>query len=103
MKCRSGLLIADRGYISDDLEFGLAKKGIKLITKVKENMSFERVLTSFEKKCLRARGLIETVNDQLKNIFQIEHTRHRSIRAFFVNVLAGLAAYTFRPAKPKMA
>ncbi|USN51127.1 MAG: transposase [Myxococcales bacterium] len=68
-----------------------------------KNTGFERVLTSFEKKCLRARGLIETVNDQLKNIFQIEHTRHRSIRAFFVSVLAGLAAYTFRPAKPKMA
>ena len=49
---------------------------------------------------LRKRSLIETVNDFLKNICQIEHTRHRSPVNFLVNLLAGLAAYSFIPKKP---
>lgn len=44
---------------------------------------------------LRKRALSETVNDQLKNLCQIEHTRHRSIANFVVNLLAALAAYTY--------
>lgn len=42
---------------------------------------------------LRKRVLIETVNDQLKNISQLEHTKHRSIGNFFINALASIAAY----------
>ena len=37
--------------------------------------------------------LRETVNDQLKNISQIEHSRHRSVWNFLVNMLSGIAAY----------
>lgn len=55
-----------------------------------------------DKLLLRKRAIIETINDQLKNISQIEHTRHRSIANFLVNVLAGLAAYTHRPMKPSI-
>ena len=55
-----------------------------------------------EKILLRKRALIETVNDQLKNISQIEHTRHRSVANFMVNVLCGLIAYTWQPKKPSL-
>ncbi|ELS03635.1 hypothetical protein Xen7305DRAFT_00039920, partial [Xenococcus sp. PCC 7305] len=48
------------------------------------------------------RALIETVNDQLKNISQIEHSRHRSIWNFLVNLLAGLVAYSYFPQKPSL-
>jgi len=99
----SGLLIGDKGYISDDLEFTLANDGIKLVTRVKDNMCFKRVLSDSEKDSLRKRGFIETINDQLKNVLHIAHTRYRSVRAFFVNVLAGLAAYTLKPDKPSLA
>ncbi len=51
---------------------------------------------------LRKRALIETVNDQLKNISQIEHTRHRSVINFMVNIVAGLIAYTWQPKKPSL-
>lgn len=47
----------------------------------------------------RKRAIIESVNDQLKNISQIEHTRHRSVANFVVNLIAGLIAYTFREKK----
>jgi len=46
--------------------------------------------------------LIETVNDQLKNICQLEHTRHRSLTNFVVNLLAALIAYTYQEKKPSL-
>jgi hypothetical protein len=51
---------------------------------------------------LRKRSLIETVNDQLKNISQIEHSRHRSVANFLVNLVAGLIAYTYQAKKPSL-
>lgn len=51
---------------------------------------------------LRKRFIIETVFDQLKNISQIEHTRHRSCASFMVNLLAGLITYSFKEKKPSI-
>jgi len=51
---------------------------------------------------LRKRSMIETINDQLKNIAQIEHSRHRSVNNFFVHLLAGLVAYCHQPKKPSI-
>jgi Transposase DDE domain len=45
---------------------------------------------------------IETIHDQLKNICQIEHTRHRSPLNFLVHLLAGLTAYCHLPKKPSL-
>jgi hypothetical protein len=50
----------------------------------------------------RKRGIIETVHDQLKNISQIEHARHRSPINFLVNLFAGLIAYCHQPKKPSL-
>jgi len=41
-----------------------------------------RLLPLADKLLLRKRAIIETVLDQLKNISQIEHTRHRSVNNF---------------------
>jgi hypothetical protein len=43
---------------------------------------------------------IETINDQLKDISQIEHSRHRNVNNFFPNLMAGLIAYRRRPKLP---
>ena len=43
---------------------------------------------------------IETVNDELKNIAQVEHSRYRSFDNFMVNLLGALAAYCFFSKKP---
>ncbi|BBD54304.1 unnamed protein product [Planktothrix agardhii NIES-204] len=48
---------------------------------------------------LRKRGIIESVNDQLKKLCQIEHTRHRSVGNFMVNLVVGMIAYTYQPEK----
>jgi len=61
-----------------------------------------RLMPLVDKLLLRKRSIIETVNDQLKNISQIEHTRHRSPINCFINILAGLIAYCHQPKKPSL-
>ena len=58
-----------------------------------------QLMTVSYKILLRKRALIETINGELKNIAQIEHSRHRSVVGFTVNLMAGLAAYSFFPKK----
>ncbi|TMQ76937.1 transposase, partial [Candidatus Accumulibacter phosphatis] len=59
-------------------------------------------LTPFDEAMLRQRSLVETVIDELKNLCQVEHTRHRSPIHFTVNLLAGLIAYCLMPNKPRL-
>ena len=60
------------------------------------------LMSLYDKILLRKRAVIETVNDELKNICQIYHTRHRSVNNFAANLLAGMIAYNFMPKKPSM-
>jgi hypothetical protein len=96
-----GQLFGDRGYISGKLFEMLFGHGLQLVTKIKRNMR-NRLMTLWDKAMLRKRAVIESVVDQLKNISQIEHTRHRSPINFVVNVLAGLVAYTWQEKKPSL-
>jgi hypothetical protein len=59
-------------------------------------------LTATDKILLRKRAIIESVNDELKNICQLQHTRHRSINGFLFNIMSVLAAYSFFPKKPSL-
>jgi hypothetical protein len=96
-----GKLFGDRGYISHALFTQLWAQGVQLITKLKKKMQ-PRLLPLLDKILLRKRTLIETVNDQLKNICQLEHSRHRSLTNGVVNVLAALIAYTYQEKKPSL-
>ncbi len=96
-----GKLIGDKGYISKSLFDELFIDGIHLITKIRKNMKNSLMLLH-DKILLRKRALVETVNDELKNICQIEHTRHRSFENFLTNLLSGLIAYSFLDKKPKL-
>jgi hypothetical protein len=96
-----GKLFGDKGYISKPLFEKLFKRGIELVTNIRSNM--KSVLMTLEDKILlRKRSLIETVNDTLKNVCQIEHSRHRSAINFLVHLLSGLIAYTKLPKKPSL-
>lgn len=97
----NGKICGDKGYISQPLFEKLFQKGLKLITRIKKNMK-NQLMPMADKLLLRKRALIETVNDQLKNISQIEHSRHRNVNNFFVNLLAGIAAYSIKPKKPSL-
>jgi hypothetical protein len=96
-----GKLFGDKGYISQSLFEELLAKGIKLVTNMRANMKC-RLMQWQEKILLRKRSLIETVNDTLKNVCQIEHSRHRSPINFLAHLVAGLVAYTRLPKKPSL-
>jgi hypothetical protein len=97
-----GKLIADRGYISQALfEQLLDTFGVQLITRLRKNMK-NRLMPLMDKLLLRKRAIIESIVDQLKNISQIEHTRHRSPTNCFINIIAGLIAYCHQPKKPSL-
>ena len=96
-----GKLYADKGYIGKELMLNLFNDGIHLITHIKNNMK-NSLMTMRDKILLRKRSVIETVNDELKNMCQIEHSRHRSIGNFLTNLISGLIAYYFFPKKPSI-
>lgn len=96
-----GKLFADRGYLSKNLFEKLFERNITLVTKLKKNMK-NKLMSLSDKVLIRKRAIIESVNDFLKNICQIEHSRHRSIENFLVNILSALIAYSFLPKKPSL-
>jgi Transposase DDE domain len=96
-----GKLFGDKGYLSKALSDMLFGDGIQLITAVRRNMK-SKALSNEEKILLRKRSVIETVNDELKNICQVEHTRHRSLSGFLLNIISAIAAYSFFPKKPSI-
>ncbi len=96
-----GKLFGDMAYLSQSMFEQLMQQGVHLITKLKSNMKNKLIVMS-DKLLLRKRSIIETINDQLKNISQIEHSRHRSPINFLVNLVSGLIAYTHQPKKPSL-
>ena len=96
-----GKLFADRGYISQKLFEKLLEKDITLVTRAKKNMK-NKLMDLHDKLMLRKRAVIESVNDFLKNICDIEHSRHRSVTNFLVNLVSALAAYSFLLKKPSV-
>jgi len=96
-----GRLFGDKGYISQKRFAELYAQGLKLVTPIRKNMK-NRLMNLEEKLLLRKRSIIETINDQLKNISQIEHTRHRSVTNLLVNLVCGLIAYCHQEKKPSI-
>ena len=96
-----GKLFGDRDYISSSLFEELLAKNIQLITRLRKNMK-NKLMNIKDKILLRKRSIIEIINDQLKNISQIEHSRHRSPCNFLINLLSGLIAYCHQKKKPSL-
>lgn len=95
-----GFLYGDAGYLSS-IAKKLKIRGLELITKVRNNMK-EQELTPEQRHYLRHRGLIESVFNLMKNHCDIEHSRHRSVKNFFIHLWGGLIAYTFMDSSPTM-
>lgn len=96
-----GKVFSDKGYLSKELFEKLMEKGMELITQIRKNMK-NALMPLWDKLMLRKRSIIETIIDQLKNISQIEHSRHRSIPNFLVNLIAGISAYGLKEKKPSI-
>ena len=96
-----GKLFGDKGYISQELFLNLYERGLQIITRLKRNMK-NKIMSIVDKIILRRRGIIESVNNKLKNGCQIEHHRHRSCWNFLINLIGGLIAYAYDPRKPRI-
>lgn len=94
-----GKLYGDKGYISKELTNMLFVDGLHLVTSIKSKMK-NCLMELKDKILLRKRSVIETVNDELKNMCQVEHSRHRSFGNFITNLVSGIVAYCFFPKKP---
>ncbi|MBS0001182.1 MAG: transposase, partial [Cyclobacteriaceae bacterium] len=90
-----GKLFGDKGYISKELFENLFFNGVHLVTKLRKNMKSSSITPLMDAIMLRKRAICETIIDQLKNIFQIEHSRHRSPKNFLTNLFSALIAYNF--------
>ena len=102
LKFMFGKVFADRGYVSQSLASQLFQDfGIEFFAKPKRNMK-NRLMRLTDKLLARKRSIIETIIDQLKNISQIEHSRHRSPINAMINVICGLIAYCHQPKKPSL-
>ena len=98
-----GKVFGDKGYISQPLYELLRQTfGVQLVTKLRSNSKNSLPMPLMDRILLRKRAIIESVIDQLKNISQIEHSRHRSVTSFLVNLLCGLIAYARQPKKPSL-
>ncbi|BAV94802.1 transposase [Ichthyobacterium seriolicida] len=89
-----GKLFGDKGYISEDLRNNLFERGVELIASVKNNMK-NTLMPMIDKLLFRKRSIVETINDQLKNICQIEYSRHRSSANLLTNVVSGFIYLQF--------
>lgn len=87
-------LFGDKGYLSK-IAASLKQRGLCLITKLRSNMKNKQLLSPEQKYYMKHRGIIETVFDVMKHMLDIEHSRNRSTKNYFANVLAALIAYTF--------
>lgn len=97
-----GKLFADKGYLSENLFWKSIKRGLKIITRKRKNMTHRDVLTKEEEFYLARRRLIETVFQQLKESYNLWHSRFRSVLGGLSNVMAALAAYTLSENKPTL-
>jgi len=97
-----GKVFADRGYVAQSLAQHLLQAyGITFFAKPRRKMK-NQLMGLTDKLLARKRSIIESILDQLKNISQIEHSRHRSPVNFLVNLLCGLIAYAHQPKKPSL-
>lgn len=94
-----GKLYADKGYISQELFNSLWNEGTHIVTGIRSNMK-NRLMPAYDKIMLRKRSVIETINDELKNVAMLVHSRHRSFDNFLMNVIGAIAAYCLFDKKP---
>lgn len=96
-----GKVYGDKGYISATLFADLFERGVEILTKLRKKMK-PRMMLLMDRLMLRRWALVETVIDQLKNVCQVEHSRHRSASGFQWNLMGALIAYCHLPKKPSL-
>ena len=95
-----GKCFGDRGYISALFSM-FYENGLRLVTDLRANMKGQLIDVN-EGKLLKKRGLIEAVNDILKSVCTLEHSRHRCVEHALQSMHAAVIAYCFLEKKPEL-
>jgi hypothetical protein len=90
----TGTVIGDSGYVSVILKDSLAKNGIRLIAKHRQNMVPN---SQEEKRSLKKRSIIETMIGRFKNFFDETLSRFRSSQSAYSAICAAVIAFNFSP------
>lgn len=90
-----GKIFGDKGYISQEIFEKLFAKGIQLITSLRRKMK-PKIMPLEDSVNLGKRSLVESVLNVLKNSCHLEHSRHRSVNNFMVNMVSAVCAYGLR-------
>lgn len=95
-----GKCYADKGYLSKLFE-QFYQQGLHIVTKIRKNMK-NSLMDIDDKLRLKKRALIESVNDILMSVMDVDHSRHRSPVNALVHTMSGLVAYHFYDTKPSV-
>lgn len=93
-----GKCFGDKGYLTKHFE-EFYQKGVHIITRIRKNMK-NKPMDWFDKMMSFKRGIIESVNDILMTVFDIDHTRHRSPSNAATHIFGAILAYSFYDQKP---
>lgn len=97
----TGICLGDRGYHSSLFEWFYQHK-LHLVVKPKRNMKKDWPCLIDHQHYLKKRALVESVNDLLVSVCDVEHTRHRKPENAFAHIAGALIAYQFLDHKPAM-
>jgi len=93
-----GRCYGDKGYVTTILD-ELWAKGFKLIARLRDNMK-NKLCEMQDRYGMAKRGLIESVNDLLMTMCDLEHSRHRKPINAFTHMTSALVAYAYLDHKP---
>ena len=96
-----GKVYGDKGYLSQKLFEEMLEAGVQIVTQLRNKMK-PKMMPLEDRLMLKKRSLIESVFHILKDMLHIDHSRHRSPKNFFINILAALTAYCLYPNKPSI-
>ncbi len=96
-----GICIGDKGYFTSLFEWFYTNQ-LHLITKPKKNLKKDCISLADHQNYLKKRALIESVNDILVSVCDIEHTRHRKPENAFAHIAGAIIAYQSFEQKPSI-
>jgi len=89
-----GKVFVDQGDVSKALAQRLFETyGIQFFARARRNMK-NHLMRLTDRLLAHKCAIVKTLIEKLKNISQIEHSRHRSPTNFMVNLICGLIAYS---------
>lgn len=96
-----GICLGDKGYYTTLFDWFYSQR-LQLLVKPKKNMKKDKLSLIDHQYYLRKRALIESVNDLLVTVCDLEHSRHRKPENAFAHMAGAIIAYQSFDQKPSI-